>query len=395
MSFIQIEDRSALLEITDRCYNSCNNYCYKTSSVSPEGLHVPIEVVKQRIGWVKEYTNANSVTLLGGEPLLHPQLQEVIEYVQEQGYVPGIITSGKVPFEYQDNLQLVKDLHAQGEIDLELSYHSGSNETVFLHLLQYFKDSAGMRKKCLEQAVKEGNGDLVLARARLNSPTLHSTITLGNNPIRFVEVQKNILASIGIDTSTYMIEVEGQQVPVLSYFEQVSAELPHHFLPFTQSESFEFTYQIKEGSFTYEITSLGITGIIPERNGTVKIIPAKGTVDEGCVCPSMSTLVSKSKIKLESLLIRTDGEITYSEPACIAAKSMLGNVDNLTDRTLIYSSFLDTVKRISQLIIETKASRACSDKELCMGDPDFPEEFEDNYTCPSCEFDLACNVCVG
>ncbi|MBT4174587.1 hypothetical protein HOC80_01730 [archaeon] len=404
-SLIKIEDGSTLLEITDRCYGNCNNYCYKAGSVGPTSLHVPIEIVNQRINWIKDYTNANMVTLIGGEPLLHPQLGDIIESIQNKGLTPGIITSVKVPSKYQHNVQLMIYLHMQGKLDVEMSYHPESNETEFLELLQQFKASAPQRTKALEQLVKDTNGD-PLARRRLNNPTIFTTMTLDqqfeSDPYKFIEMQRQILASIGIDISTYTIEVEGQQIPALSYFEQIASKIPAHFLPFCESETFEWSFGVKDRPFEYEITCVGRTGVEPTHifldNKLIKvnkILASKGSPDEESICPAMSALILKSTIEIEGLLIRTDGEMTYPEPACISRKHIFGNIDNLQDKKAIYSSFQTSIECIKQLIIATKAFRATADQELCKEDPNFPEEYLDrnDYICPTCEFDLACNIC--
>ena len=294
---INIEDQSALLEITARCHKSCGGYCYKADSVSTDGPHVPIEVLDKRIDWLKKYTNAKSVTLLGGEPLLHPELDKVIEYLQRKDLVPGIITSAKVPSEMGNNLQLVKDLHRRGEIDVELSYHAGSNEVVFLELLQEFKANAPQRRKCLEQLVRVTDGDK-LARRRLNNPTVWTTIALGSqfgeDPSKFVEMKRRILNSLGIDISTDSIDFEGEYILASSFFEIITTGIPQHFLPFSESESFEFTFGIKDKLFEYKITILGVTGVEPtsiSANGKPlkvnRIIPTRGSVYEESVCPAI------------------------------------------------------------------------------------------------------------
>lgn len=402
---IKIEDQSVLLEITAKCHKSCGGYCYKGDSVSPNGEHVPVKVLNQRIDWLRRHTNTNSVTLLGGEPLLHPELGEIIEYLQNKNLIPGIITSAKVSPDQEHNLQLIQDLHKRGEIDVELSYHTGSNKTIFLELLQQFKANAPERRKHLEQLVRSTDGD-PLNRRRLNNPTIWTTVTLdsryGENSSKFIEMQQEILAWLGINVLTNSIDFEGEKIPAEQYFETIATGISQHFLPFSESEGFEFTFGIKDKSFEYKITTIGATGVEPtyiSLSGSQikvnKITPARGSVDEESVCPAMTTSVSEDNIEIDSLLVRNDGEISYSEPSCIAAKNMFGNIDKLSTGKQIYHYFLDAIQWRKQLIIETKAARATVDNHLCKEDPNFPKEYLDRnvYICPSCEFDLSCNIC--
>jgi MoaA/NifB/PqqE/SkfB family radical SAM enzyme len=72
-----------------RCNLSCT-YCNEYDSVSKP---VPIEEMLRRIDRLGEF-GTSIITLSGGEPLLHPQCDEMISRIRAVGAMPTIITNG-------------------------------------------------------------------------------------------------------------------------------------------------------------------------------------------------------------------------------------------------------------------------------------------------------------
>lgn len=78
----------AWLEITDACNISCDG-CYRKKLSG----HKPLEQVKEDIRFFKQWRNPDSITIAGGEPLLHPQLDDIVAYIHELGMKPMLITN--------------------------------------------------------------------------------------------------------------------------------------------------------------------------------------------------------------------------------------------------------------------------------------------------------------
>lgn len=72
-----------------RCNLSCA-YCNEYDHTSPP---VPIQTLAHRIDHLARL-GTGIVTLSGGEPLLHPGLDEVIAHVRKRGMIAGLITNG-------------------------------------------------------------------------------------------------------------------------------------------------------------------------------------------------------------------------------------------------------------------------------------------------------------
>ena len=79
----------AQLIVTRKCNLSCG-YCNEYDKISAP---VPLDVLKTRIDKLARLKTF-AITLTGGEPLLHPDNPEIIQYVQQSGIIPTIITNG-------------------------------------------------------------------------------------------------------------------------------------------------------------------------------------------------------------------------------------------------------------------------------------------------------------
>src|SRR5437762_6374064 len=72
-----------------RCNLSCT-YCNEYDDVSKP---VPLEEMLRRIDRLAEF-GATIITQSGGEPLLHPDLDQIIARVRSHGALAGMITNG-------------------------------------------------------------------------------------------------------------------------------------------------------------------------------------------------------------------------------------------------------------------------------------------------------------
>jgi MoaA/NifB/PqqE/SkfB family radical SAM enzyme len=72
-----------------RCNLSCT-YCNEFDNFSKP---VPLETLKRRVDLLKGL-GANIITISGGEPLLHPELDLLIRHIRRSGMIAGMITNG-------------------------------------------------------------------------------------------------------------------------------------------------------------------------------------------------------------------------------------------------------------------------------------------------------------
>src|SRR5215470_16808755 len=72
-----------------RCNLACT-YCNEFDDFSPP---VPIETMFRRVDKLAEL-GTSVITISGGEPLMHPELDDVIQRIRKNGMVAGLITNG-------------------------------------------------------------------------------------------------------------------------------------------------------------------------------------------------------------------------------------------------------------------------------------------------------------
>jgi MoaA/NifB/PqqE/SkfB family radical SAM enzyme len=73
----------AHMVVTRRCNLTCG-YCFEADRVSPP---VPLAVLKERVDHLARLRTV-FVTITGGEPLLHPELLDLVQYVTDAGMTP-------------------------------------------------------------------------------------------------------------------------------------------------------------------------------------------------------------------------------------------------------------------------------------------------------------------
>ncbi len=80
----------AWLEVTDICNLHCEG-CYRQRLTG----HKDLDEIKEEVLFYKEWRNPDNVSIAGGEPLLHPDIVEIVAFIAEQGIKPIILTNGE------------------------------------------------------------------------------------------------------------------------------------------------------------------------------------------------------------------------------------------------------------------------------------------------------------
>ncbi len=78
----------AWLELTDICNLYCEG-CYRQKITG----HKPLEQVKEELRFFKKWRNPDNVSIAGGEPLIYPNIMEVVSYVAELKMKPVVLTN--------------------------------------------------------------------------------------------------------------------------------------------------------------------------------------------------------------------------------------------------------------------------------------------------------------
>jgi hypothetical protein len=126
------------VEITDTCNISCKG-CYRTTLAG----HKPLDEIEREIRFLEQWRNINNVHLAGGEPLIHPDIVDIVGFIHARGLHPVIITNGQ-----RLDRELLVALRDAGLV--EMSFHvdsgqsrpgwAGTDDTALNGLRQQFAD---------------------------------------------------------------------------------------------------------------------------------------------------------------------------------------------------------------------------------------------------------------
>lgn len=97
------------VEITTYCNLKCPG-CYRGCNLDDNvEIHEPLDTIKANIKEMQRIRNCQIISLSGGEPLLHPELKEIIRFIKESGMIPFVHTNGILLTE-----ELIKELREIG-----------------------------------------------------------------------------------------------------------------------------------------------------------------------------------------------------------------------------------------------------------------------------------------
>ena len=78
------------IEATDICNIKCDG-CYRL--ILGEG-HKPTKEVLEEIDFLQKWRRCDGISLAGGEPILHPDIVQIVEYINSKGMKSVILTNG-------------------------------------------------------------------------------------------------------------------------------------------------------------------------------------------------------------------------------------------------------------------------------------------------------------
>jgi hypothetical protein len=96
------------LEITDVCNIYCKG-CYRRNL---EG-HRSLDEIRQDLEFYKKWRNCDNISIAGGEPLVHPQIIEIVAMIREMGMKPLLLSNGEALI---DDKPFLKELKRAGAL---------------------------------------------------------------------------------------------------------------------------------------------------------------------------------------------------------------------------------------------------------------------------------------
>jgi hypothetical protein len=78
------------LEPTSACNLACDG-CYRENVAKS---HKPLEMVRQEVETFRKLRNSDGISVAGGDPLMHPNIVEIVRMIAEMGFKPVVNTNG-------------------------------------------------------------------------------------------------------------------------------------------------------------------------------------------------------------------------------------------------------------------------------------------------------------
>ena len=138
----------------------CNLDCGYCNEFDDKSNPVPLEEMKKRLDILADM-GTSIITISGGEPLLHPDLDEVIRHIRKRGMIAGLITNG-----FFLNKDRIERLNKAGLEHLQISIDNAVPDEVSKKSL---KTLDGRLEMLSEWAVFQVNINSVLGSGVKNS----------------------------------------------------------------------------------------------------------------------------------------------------------------------------------------------------------------------------------
>lgn len=195
------------LEPTTKCNLYCEG-CYREND--PTG-HKPLADIIADLETVKSLRKTDGISIAGGEPLIFPEILDLVEYVREQGWKPIINSNGQAL-----TPKLVRQLKEAGLAGF--TFHVDSHQRRPGWSGKSEEDLNELRRRLAETVFEHGDGSIAVAfNATIYRDTLDDVPMLvewAHRHIKIVNTMVFILFRSAKAKSTYDAYVRGNKVDV-------------------------------------------------------------------------------------------------------------------------------------------------------------------------------------
>lgn len=139
----------AWIEVTDICNIHCEG-CYRQYMTG----HKSLEELKKEVLFFKQWRNPDNFSIAGGEPLIHPQIIDLVAFMSKEGIKPVILTNGMAL-----TPDLLHELKKAGLVGFTMHIDSHQNRPHWKDKTE--KDHNELRQKYADMVAAEGGLYLV------------------------------------------------------------------------------------------------------------------------------------------------------------------------------------------------------------------------------------------
>jgi pyruvate-formate lyase-activating enzyme len=169
--------------------------------------HKTLEALKEEVDFFIQWRNPDNFSIAGGEPLIYPQIVELVEYIARKGIKPVILTNA-----YALNPEILKKLKKAGLAGFTIHIDSHQNRPHWNGKTE--AELNELRQKCADMIAAEGGMYLIF-----NSTTYPSTFKEIPDIVRWG--QANIDKVNGLVFITYRTATSDSNVAIDSRDQKV------------------------------------------------------------------------------------------------------------------------------------------------------------------------------
>jgi hypothetical protein len=150
----------AWLEVTDICNITCEG-CYRQHMTG----HKTLDQLKEEVDLFIRWRNPDNFSIAGGEPLIHPNIIELVAYIASRGVKPVILTNARAL-----NPQILKELKKAGLAGFTIHIDSHQNRPHWIGKSE--AELNELRQQCADMVAAEG-GMYVIFNSTVYPSTFH------------------------------------------------------------------------------------------------------------------------------------------------------------------------------------------------------------------------------
>ena len=343
MNVYSLENGSTIVNTTLTCYNKCP-WCYYKKLVTKKPKHVPLVILIERIRWVATFVDGPEICQAGGEPLTHPDFIAICAQIISMGKIVGLITSGRIDFENEvevQNLQHALALYQQGLLEMRLSFQPGQNDLFFDHVVAETKKRYKKRREALKKLNRFDPKEFDLATTMV---TTRAHVADKEGFLALV----NHLQDAG-EFSHYTIDDKN----FVDHYER----LCRHFAEGEESESLTRAVSTKVedkylDGWRYWFRTLGETEVTRTKDGKVNLHSAQS------ICDAMQVTETEVGYRFPSLLVDIDGEVKTASVKCLLRSNGYCNTDIHTTEEDIREATRVEWEKIHRVVFEANRRKA-------------------------------------
>ncbi len=235
--------QSEIPHLTIETNMTCNIACHSCYNLHKNYVK-PLSEIKREIDLAMQKRNLETITLLGGEPTLHPQLVEIVQYIKSKKLICQMLTNGIIFLQDKDDILLNKliqaglnrillhidngqrHIHADIEQSRELLFNKFEQKQIFFSLsVTIYKNDQGYIPMVIRRYAHFSYFDGILALLDRDAHSLSSDHPDSNSRPELDYEYLSIQHELQIEPTAYIpASLDDKYISWLMYFYYINTQ---------------------------------------------------------------------------------------------------------------------------------------------------------------------------